>query len=245
MNLAIIPARGGSKRIPRKNIRLFCGKPIISWSIKAAIESHLFGRIIVSTDDMEIADIAKEAGAEIPFMRPRELAGDNVATLDVIRHAIKWTEANNSLPSFVCCLYATAPMVTSKDLVNSFHQIEEDSGMEFLFSATRFNYPIFRALKKEKDNRYRMFWPEHEYTRSQDLEEAYHDAGQFYWGRTGSFLKNQGIFSSPGGMYLIPGYKVQDIDTMEDWERAEVAFKILNPHLDNERGSKNPGTDKG
>ena len=226
MKLCVIPARGGSKRIPKKNIKEFCGKPIIAWSIEAAIASKNFDKIIVSTDDNEIAKIATEYGAEVPFMRPKELSDDHTATIPVIQHAIEWLIKEDQKPLFVCCIYPTAPFVQLTDLQEGFRLLQ-NSGSEFVFSATNFAYPIQRAFKIE-NKRARMFYPEHYNTRSQDLEEAYHDAGQFYWGLTDAWLKNKPIISEVSTPLIIPRNRVQDIDTPEDWLIATRLFEQIN-----------------
>ena len=226
MRLCVIPARGGSKRIPRKNTRDFCGRPIIAWSIDAAVKSECFDRIIVSTDDEDIASVAKQYGAEIPFMRPAQLADDYTGTTAVIAHAIEWHNSHGEETSKVCCLYATAPFVQATDLQKGL-DILESSEAGYAFSVTSYAFPIQRAIRITGDQRAEMFQPEHFNTRSQDLEEAWHDAGQFYWGRAAAWLGNKPIFSSDAVPVLLPRHRVQDIDTPEDWERAELMFKLL------------------
>lgn len=226
MRLAVIPARGGSKRIPRKNLREFCGKPIIAYSIQAARQSGCFDRIIVSTDDTEIATIARDYGAETPFMRPAELSNDNAATIPVIKHAIEWFMSEGGLPEQVCCIYATAPFITPDDLRRGFDTLIS-SGSEYAFSLTSFPFPIQRAVKLTPKGRMTMFYPEHFNTRSQDLEEAYHDAGQFYWGNCTAFLREVPLFSEASAPVFLPRYRVQDIDTLEDWKRAELIYRML------------------
>ncbi len=226
MRLAVIPARGGSKRIPRKNIKSFGGKPMIAWSINAAIESRCFDRIIVSTDDDEIAEVAKAYGAEVPFMRPVELSGDHTATIPVIAHAIEWQQDNELAPTAVCCIYATAPFIRSEDLRLGLEKLNEDK-VAYAFSVTSYAFPIQRAIKLTDAARVEMFQPEHYGTRSQDLEEAYHDAGQFYWGRPDAWLAAKPIFSVDSAPIILPRHRVQDIDTHEDWARAELMFKIM------------------
>jgi pseudaminic acid cytidylyltransferase len=227
MRLCVIPARGGSKRIPRKNIKEFCGKPMIAWSIGSAIKSECFDRIIVSTDDEEIASVAKRYGAEVPFMRPAQLADDYTGTTAVIAHAIEWQNSHGEAADKVCCLYATAPFVQVTDLQKGFNVLES-SGAEYAFSVTSYAFPIQRAIRITQNQRVKMFQPEYFNTRSQDLEEAWHDAGQFYWGRAAAWLGNKQIFSSDAVPILLPRHRVQDIDTPEDWERAELMFKLLN-----------------
>lgn len=229
MRVAIIPARGGSKRIPRKNIRPFCGKPMISWSIAAALTSECFDRVIVSTDDDEIAVTARQYGAETPFARPEELSGDHTPTIPVISHAIEWLRAHDKAPEFVCCIYATAPFLHPDDLRAGAALLDEKN-LDYVFSATRFSFPIQRALRMAQDGRVSMFHPEHFNTRSQDLEEAFHDAGQFYWGRAASWTKGLPIFSAHSAIIQLPSWRVQDIDTEDDWIRAEKLFRANELH---------------
>lgn len=227
MNVAIIPARGGSKRIPRKNIRDFCGKPMIAWSIEAAKNSGIFDRILVSTDDPEIREIAIAWGAETPFERPSELADDHAGTLPVIRHAVNWLNGNGTPISRACCIYATAPFLQDVFLNEALERLTADPQVEFVFSVTAFDFPIFRALRIEENHRTSMFWPEHEATRSQDLPAAFHDAGQFYWGTAEAWLTQDRIFSSNSRAVILPPHLVQDIDTPEDWLQAESKFQAL------------------
>lgn len=226
MRLAIIPARGGSKRIPRKNIKAFCGKPMIAWSIEAARQSACFDQVIVSTDDAEIADVARQCGANVPFMRPAELSDDHTGTIPVIRHAIEWCEHQGQSVSEVCCLYATAPFVRAEDLRRGL-DILQGNDCDYAFSVTSYAFPIQRAIRINGAGRIEMFSPEHFNTRSQDLEEAFHDAGQFYWGRAEAWLQGKMIFSPDSTPVLLPRYRVQDIDTPEDWVRAQWLFKAL------------------
>lgn len=226
MRLAVIPARGGSKRIPRKNIRAFCGRPMIAWSIEAALQSGCFQQVIVSTDDDEIAYIARAWGAGVPFKRPASLADDHTATLPVIAHAIEWYHHHGHVPTDICCVYATAPFVQAADLRTGLSLLERD-GCDYVFTVTSYPFPVQRAIRITRDGRVEMFNPEHFNTRSQDLEEAYHDAGQFYWGRSEAWLKKIPIFSSVATPLVLPRYRVQDIDTLEDWERAEQMFEAI------------------
>ncbi len=226
MNLCVIPARGGSKRVPRKNIKLFNGKPIIAYSIEAALNSGCFDNVIVSTDDHEIADIARTYGAETPFMRPDKLADDYVGTLPVIKHAIEWFEQNQTSHVYVCCIYATAPFVQTQVLKKAYQQLQNTKA-DYCFSVTSFPFSIQRAIKLTEKNRVEMFCPEYFNTRSQDLEEAYHDAGQFYWGKAKAFKMMKPLFSECASPYILPGYLVQDIDTPEDWIRAELMHQVL------------------
>lgn len=230
MKLAVIPARGGSKRIPRKNIKTFCGKPMIAWSIEAARMSGCFDRIIVSTDDAEIAEVACAHGAEVPFMRPPELSDDHTGTIPVIAHAIDWMNRNAGPVDFACCLYATAPFVQAEDLRRGLDVLRH-SGADYAFSVTSYAFPIQRAIRITADQRVEMFNPEHFTTRSQDLEEAFHDAGQFYWGRAAVWLAGKPLFSLDAAPVMLPRHRVQDIDTAEDWERAEWLFKAMQSRV--------------
>lgn len=225
MNVAVIPARGGSKRIPRKNIRNFCGKPMIAWSVEAALHSGCFERVIVSTDDVEIASVAQQAGAEVPFMRPAELSDDHTGTIPVIAHATAWLAEGGTTPQQVCCIYATAPFITPQDIRRGLDSLLA-SGSDYAFSVTSYPFPIQRAVRITEAGRIEMFHPEFFDTRSQDLEEAYHDAGQFYWGRAAAWLAGKRFFSQDAVPVILPPYRVQDIDTMEDWLRAEWLFKV-------------------
>jgi len=230
MNVAIIPARGNSKRIPKKNIREFHGRPMISWSIEAARVAGCFERIIVSTDDSEIAEVARQWGAEVPFERPSNLSDDHTGTAAVIRHAVEWLRNNKCNPELVCCLYATAPFVTAKSLLEGLKLMKE-SDLAYAFTITSFPYPVQRALLLTPKGRVNMFYPEHMNLRSQDLEEAYHDAGQFYWGRPDAWLKESPLFGSHSAPIILPRYRVQDIDTLEDWVRAEYMFEVIQRTL--------------
>lgn len=226
MNIAIIPARGGSKRIPRKNIKDFHGRPIIAYSIEVAKQSGCFDRIIVSTDDKEIAGIAEAYGAEVPFLRPAKLSNDHATTIDVIQHAIKHCTENVRKPSLVCCIYPTAPFLLPEYLRQG--QLElNNSEVEYAFSATSFPYPIQRAFSVTDMGGVEMFYSKHSVTRSQDLTEAYHDAGQFYWGKASAFILGKAIFAKHSKAVILPRKRVQDIDTPEDWELAEALFSVL------------------
>ena len=226
MNICVIPARGGSKRIPRKNIKEFNGKPIIAYSIEAALKSNCFDQVIVSTDDDEISEVARKYGAQVPFIRPDELSTDYAGTIPVIKHTIEWMEDNNNFIENVCCLYATAPFIQSKTIYKAYQQLK-NSKVDYCFSVTSFAFPIQRAIKIIHNNAVSMFYPEFFSTRSQDLEESYHDAGQFYWGKARAFKDELQIFSEVSVPYILPRYLVQDIDTIEDWTRAEIMYRVL------------------
>ncbi|PIT76122.1 pseudaminic acid cytidylyltransferase [Limnohabitans sp. B9-3] len=219
MNIAVIPARGGSKRIPRKNIKEFGGKPMIAYAITAAKNSGLFDHVLVSTDDAEIAKIAQAWGAETPFVRPAELANDYTATVPVVVHAIQACEALGWDFSNVCCIYPGVPFIQVEDLQGAFKHLEAGSA-DYCFPVTEFPSAIQRALKQGSHGVMQPFFPEFQLTRTQDLEPAFYDAGQFYWGQKKAWLSNPRIHSSGAG-YVIPSWRVVDIDTPADWDRAE------------------------
>lgn len=227
MKIAVIPARGGSKRIPRKNIKQFSGKPMIAWSIEAAKASGLFDRIIVSTDDAEIADVAGQWGAEVPFVRPDGLSDDHAATTAVVAHATQWAMDQGIHPVAVCCIYATAPFIRLDDLRHGW-EVLNSGDWNYVFTATDFPAPIFRSFREMADGGIEMFFPEHFATRSQDLPVAFHDAGQFYWGRPAAWINEKRIFSRSSAPVVIQRSRAQDIDTPEDWEFAELLFQIAN-----------------
>ncbi len=226
MKIAVIPARGGSKRIPRKNIKPFCGKPIIAWSIETAQQSGLFDQIIVSTDDPEIASVAKQWNATVPFVRPKALSDDYAGTIPVIAHATQWVIDQGLELEAVCCIYATAPLLQIDDLQRGFEALQSGN-WDYAFTVTEFPSSIFRAFKQMPNGGLEMFFPEHFTTRSQDLPVALHDAGQFYWGRPDAWLKGKRIFDISSKPIIIPRWRVQDIDTPEDWEYAEKLASFI------------------
>ena len=226
MNVAVIPARGGSKRIPLKNIKKFYGKPIIAYSIEEAKRSELFDRILVSTDSEEIAELAKGYGAEIPFLRPANLSDDFTPAGSVIAHAVNWIQKGMGELSAVCCIHATAPFINKDDLIKAYN-IFNSKKWDFVFSATLFVSPVQRAFTRMKTGGIKMFNPKHFATRSQDLPEAYHDAGMFYWGKVDAWLNNIITFSEKSTIVKIPPYCAVDIDTEEDWARAELFMESL------------------
>lgn len=226
MKVAIIPARGGSKRIPRKNVRLFAGKPIIAHSIGAALDSGCFDRVIVSTDDAEIAAVAREWGAETPFVRPPELADDHTGTNAVVKHAINWLAEQGTPATYACCIHATAPFVQARYLQEGLARLLERR-RGYAFSVTSFPFPIQRAIRINAEGAVEAIWPENIFRRSQDLEEAFHDAGQFYWGSTDAYLTDEVVFSPASVPIVLPRHLVQDIDTFEDWRRAELMFRVI------------------
>ncbi|HBH25822.1 MAG TPA: pseudaminic acid cytidylyltransferase [Rhodospirillaceae bacterium] len=222
MNICVIPARGGSKRIPRKNIRDFAGRPMIAWPIQAALDAGCFARVVVSTEDAEIARTARAAGAEA-LDRPAEIADDYATTLDVMRHAA------GALPGaeVLCCLYATAAFTTPGDLLAGKKALEDDPDADYAFSVAPYPHPVQRALRLTHGGRVAPCHPEHTTTRTQDLEPLYHDAGAFYWGRAAAWATQKPVHG-PGSIALpLPPHRVCDIDTEEDWARAEALFKAL------------------
>lgn len=226
-NLAIIPARGGSKRIPKKNIKDFLGKPIISYSIEAAISSELFDEIMVSTDDVEIAEIAKKFNAKVPFFRSKEKSNDYSTLVEVLMEVVQEYENQNITFDHICCILPTALFVTGKrikealDLLKNYHYYS-------VFPVLEFSYPIQRSLVKKRDGTIKMAWPEYLNSRSQDLEKHYHDSGQFYWIKKEILFKEKTIFTSNSGVLEFSQLEVQDIDTIDDWKDAEIKYRLLN-----------------
>lgn len=230
MRVAIIPARSGSKRIPNKNIRTFAGKPIIGWSIEAALEAECFDKIIVSTDSEKIAEIARDFGAEVPFLRHADLSGDHVSTAPVISDVLRNIRID---VDYACCIYATAPLLEPKKIFEGLQLIEAQN-VDFVFSATRYSYPIQRALKKNSNQMVTMLNPDLENVRSQDLEVMFHDAGQFYWGKSNAWLEGKPILHNSCILEILEEH-AHDIDTEEDWRQAEIKFELLQSM---KRGSK-------
>jgi pseudaminic acid cytidylyltransferase len=226
MNLCVIPARGGSKRIPRKNIKMFLGKPIIAYSIEAAINSSLFEEIIVSTDDEEIAEIARRFGANVPFVRPEKLANDFTGTAPVIQHAIQWFQEKKQSFDQVCCIYPTAPFLKPDYIRQGYDQLIEVHA-NFSISVTTYPYPVQRAVFITEQGRLEMGQPEFMNTRTQDLPEAFHDAAQFYWGQAQAWLKETALFTSGTVPVALPRHLVCDIDTPDDWAYAEILANAL------------------
>lgn len=229
MNVAIILARGGSKRIPHKNIKPFCSKPMIAWPIEVAKQSGLFEHILVSTDDEEIAEVSKSCGAEVPFMRPAELSDDYTGTTEVIAHAVSWMHGQQWHPEAVCCIYATSVFFTVADLKKGFDALNTGD-WSFTFSVTDFEYPVFRSFREHPNGGVEMFFPEDFEKRSQDLPVALHDATQFYWGKPDAWLNSLKMFERHSYPVKIPRWRVQDIDTEDDWKRAELMFNTLSKH---------------
>ena len=224
MNVAVIPARSGSKRIRRKNIREFCGKPIIKWPIEVAKKSGLFEHIIISTDDEEIAEVSRSCGVEVPYIRPVELSDDHAGITEVMAHAVNWMQEQEWRPEAVCCIYPTAVFLIKDDLEKGLETLKTGD-WQFTFSVTDFEYPIFRSFKAHPDGGVEMFFREHFETRSQDLPEALHDAAQFYWGKPEAWLNHLTMFDLHSFPIMIPRWRVQDIDTEDDWKRAELVFE--------------------
>ncbi|MFC3912149.1 pseudaminic acid cytidylyltransferase [Pseudaeromonas sharmana] len=229
MTIAIIPARGGSKRIPRKNIRDFCGQPMISYAIAAARAAGCFEHIIVSTDDAEIAAVARDHGATTPFLRAARLADDHTGTAAVVVDAIQQLDRRGLSADSYCCIYATVPLIRACDLLAAYQRLN-DCAADFAFSAAAFGFPIQRALQLAANGCATPFWPENMAKRSQDLTPAYQDAGQFYWGRREAWLEGRGVFDGNGLAHLLPRYRVVDIDTEEDWQLAELLYQALQQH---------------
>jgi pseudaminic acid cytidylyltransferase len=228
INIAVIPARGGSKRIPGKNIKTFCGKPIIAYSIEAAVRSGVIDRVLVSTDDPQIAEVARAHGAETPFVRPANLSDDFTPTVPVISHAIEWVGTNWAPVRKACCLYATAPFIRDEDIRDAYARHEREAVGGYVFTATSFGFPIQRAFAVDDNGFCRMFHPQLYNARSQDLEPAYQDAGQFYWGAAESFCSGKHFFSDDSKPHVLPRHRVQDIDTLEDWVRAEAMWRVMH-----------------
>jgi len=227
-NLAIIPARGGSKRIPRKNIRAFLGKPIIAYSIETALKSELFSEVMISTDDEEIASIAKQYGGKIPFFRSQKNADDHATLPDVIEEVYQNIEKSlNRTFDNICCILPTAPLITKERIKEGYNLLKQNA-VDSVTPVIAFSYPVWRSFKINEDNKLEMIWPEYLRTRSQDLPDVYHDAGAFYWLKTESFLKEKNLFTSNNKPLVLKESEVQDIDTLEDWKLAELKYKLLN-----------------
>lgn len=222
-NLAVIPARGGSKRIPRKNIKDFLGKPIIAYSIDAALKSELFTEVIVSTDDSEITEIAIKYGAKVPFTRSKKNADDYATTADVLIEVINEYKKKEMEFNNLCCIYPTAPFITAQKLIESF-SLMTSYNKNGVVSVVKFNYPIQRALRINDKNQLEYIWPENINKRSQDLEPTYHDAGQFYWINIKKFLQNKTLISENILPYILSETEVQDIDNLDDWNIALAKF---------------------
>ena len=225
MNIAIIPARGGSKRIPKKNIKAFFGKPMIGYAIDAAQKSNLFDHIIVSTDCPNIKTISESLGASVPFVRPENLSDDYTGTGAVVNHAIDWFQTHQAQVNYVCCIYPTVPFLLGDDLKSAFEQLIQQPEKDFVFSVAHYAFPVQRALTFNEAHDIEMLFSEHAGTRSQDLNDVFHDAGQFYWGKTEAFLKALPTFSHHSIPYFMPRSRVMDIDDEEDWQQAELMYQ--------------------
>ena len=226
MTLAVIPARGGSKRIPKKNIKPFCGKPMISYAIEAALQSGLFENVLVSTDDLDIKEIAEKFGAKVPFIRPYDLADDFAPTVPVIAHAIKESKKIGWSVDEVCCIYPSVPFISSSDLSIALERLRS-SNADFVFPIAKYPSPIQRALMLNTDKTVAPFFPENVSKRTQDLVAAFFDVGQFYWGKGDSWLKQLNLHLHSASIE-IPEWRAVDIDTPEDWKRAELLFHALS-----------------
>ena len=226
MAIAIIPARGGSKRIPRKNIRPFCGKPMLAYAIQAAQKSGCFSKVVVSTDDDEIAEVARQLGAEVPFLRPANLADDHTGTTPVVIDTIARLDKLRIQAQHYCCIYATVPLIQADDLKAAYQRLIA-SQAPFVYTVAEFGFPIQRAVRMDEQGRVTPFWPEQMAKRSQDLEPAYQDAGQFYWGTQDAWLGGISPIGGEGIGHILPRHRVVDIDTPEDWHLAELLYQVL------------------
>ena len=224
MKVAIIPARGGSKRIPRKNIKEFNGKPIIAWAILTAQKTKLFDLIVVSTDDNEIKSVSEQYGAIVPFIRPAGISDDNTPTVPVISHAVKEIDKLYGYVDQACCIYPCSPLLTASDLIKALSMLESTAA-DFVYPVVEYPHPIFRSMRKSKNGKMQFIYPEYELTKTQDLENVFHDAGQFYWGKAQAWRGLKKMHSDGIGME-IPSYRVVDIDTEDDWKRAELLFQL-------------------
>lgn len=222
MKIAVIPARGGSKRVPRKNIKPFAGKPMIAWAIAAARQSSLFDHVLVSTEDEEIAAVAREHGAEIPFLRPVELAQDDTATVPVIAHAVGEMQARGGKVEYACCIYPCTPFLRSSDLADAWRMIQARDA-NFVYPVIEYPHPTFRAMRRNAEGGMSFVFPECEMMRTQDLEPTFHDAGQFYWGKGEAWLAGKRMHTAGIGM-VVPSWRFVDVDTVDDWRRAELIF---------------------
>ncbi len=230
-NIAIIPARGGSKRIPKKNIKSFLGKPIIEYSINTALASKLFDRVIVSTDDEEIAELAKAAGADVPFMRSNANSNDFASTSEVLIEVLNRLGQLGLTYPYFCCIYPTAPFISPEKLKKGYEMLTQ-ANYDSVFPVCQFSYPIHRALELEAGGKVKMIWPENQNKRSQDLTPAYHDAGQFYWANTEIILSKRKLFTDNSASLIFSDLEVQDIDNETDWILAEMKYRIMTSKND-------------
>lgn len=225
-SVIIIPARGGSKRIAGKNIRNFAGKPMIAYAIQAALDAKVADRVIVSTESEEIARIARQWGAEVPFIRPLELADDQTPTSPVILHAIDELEKNDYSADYICCLYATTPFVQPHQIKCGLQMVTSGTAMSTC-TVARFPSSIWRGLRLNNEDCLEAIWPEHRPARSQDLPESYYDAGQFYWAKTANYRQTRSFLGKGCKPIILPRYLAIDLDTLEDWYTAELIFTAL------------------
>ncbi len=223
-NIAIIPARGGSKRIPGKNIKLFLGKPIIAYSIEMALNSGLFSEVMVSTDDAEIADIAKKYGAKVPFIRSAKNADDHATTMDVINEVLGFYKSERKNFDYACCIYPTAPLATAIHLKEGFEKLK-NKNLHSVFPVVAFSYPVWRGLEIDASGHTKMVWKEYQNSRSQDLKQVYHDAGQWYWFNPKEITNT--LFTEKTASVILGEEEAQDIDTTSDWLMAEMKYKML------------------
>jgi pseudaminic acid cytidylyltransferase len=226
VKIAVIPARGGSKRIPRKNIKQFSGKPMIAWAISIALESNLFDEVVVSTDDDEIANVARSWGAKTPFVRPANLADDLTPTVPVVAHAVSTCSNLGWGVEYACCIYPCVPFLQVSDLVDALNMLL-DCNADFVYPVTEYAHPVQRSMRRLSSGKMQFYSPEFELTRTQDLEKSYHDAGQFYWGTLPAWLEHKKMHTDGLGM-PIPNWRVVDIDSEDDWIRAARSFQSLN-----------------
>ena len=230
MNICVIPARGGSKRIPRKNIRDFCGKPMITWAIDHAKRCGLFDTVIVSTDDPQIADVSRNSGADVPFLRPAFLSDDFTPTVPVIAHAVQHCVTLGLDVENVCCLYPCVPFLEVADLVAALEAMRQHNA-HFSYPVTEYVHPIQRAMRRLETGQMQFLDSEHELTRTQDLENLYHDAGQFYWGKASAWLASLKMHTDGVGI-VIPNWRVVDIDNLDDWRRAELLYRAFSTKVE-------------
>ncbi|WP_293667475.1 pseudaminic acid cytidylyltransferase [uncultured Parabacteroides sp.] len=226
-NIAIIPARGGSKRIPRKNIKPFWGRPIVSYSIESALKSDLFHEVMVSTDDPEIVQVAQEFGASVPFLRSSDTANDFASLSEVLLEVLDGYEKNGMCFDNICCILPTAPLITEEN-IKAAYSLLKDSSFDSVCPVVAFSYPILRSLSFDENRRLQMNWPEYRFARSQDLKPAYHDSGTFYWIKTEVLQKDKKLLSDNGTAIIMEEFQVQDIDTYEDWALAEMKYRLLH-----------------
>lgn len=226
MRVAVIPARGGSKRIPGKNAKMFRGKPMIAWAIGYALKSEMFDKVIVSTEDEAISKLARNTGAETPFLRPADLADDRTPTVPVIAHAVEACQALGWKIKYACCIYPCVPFLQPADLVNAFSLMQKKDAA-FTYPVTEYSHPVQRAMRRLSSGQMQFFEPEYEVTRTQDLEKSYHDAGQFYWGKATAWTARMKMHTAGVGL-IVPNWRVVDIDNPDDWKRAELLHEVLD-----------------